>query len=98
MADRVLVTGAAGYIGSVLVPTLLDAGLEVTALDLYERDGAELAASCANPNFTPVRGNVRDTALVDRLLAKADVIIPLAALVGAPLCKRNPETATAVNR
>ena len=98
MAERVLVTGGAGYLGSVLVPALLDAGHRVTVLDTFARGDTELAAVCANPDFTPVQGNVRDEKLMAGLLAKADVIIPLAALVGAPLCKRDPFTATAVNR
>jgi nucleoside-diphosphate-sugar epimerase len=98
MVQHVLVTGAAGYIGSVLVPMLLDAGYAVTAFDTFPRGEPELAASCINRNFHPVRGDVRDTALLERHVAKADVVIPLAALVGAPLCARDPFTATAVNR
>ncbi|MDR3499385.1 MAG: SDR family oxidoreductase [Parvibaculum sp.] len=96
--QRVLVTGGAGYIGSMLVPKLLGEGYEVTVLDTFARGDTELAASCADPKFTPVQGNVRDEALMKKLLAKADIVIPLAALVGAPLCKREPHTATAVNR
>ena len=96
--ERVLVTGGAGYLGSILVPALLESGRQVTVLDTFSRGDAELAAVCANPNFIPVQGNVRDEKLVAGLIAKADTIIPLAALVGAPLCKRDPLTATAVNR
>lgn len=98
MAERVLVTGGAGYLGSILVPALLDTGRQVTVLDTFARGDTDLAMACANPNFTPVNGNVRDEKLVASLVAKADVVIPLAALVGAPLCKRDPFTATAVNR
>jgi nucleoside-diphosphate-sugar epimerase len=98
MVQRVLVTGAAGYIGSVLVPMLLEAGYAVTAIDTFPRGEAELALCCANRNFRPVRGDVRDAALLERHAAEADIIIPLAALVGAPLCARDPITATAVNR
>ena len=96
--QRVLVTGAAGYIGSILVPYLLNEGYEVTALDTYARGDTDLAMCCADPKFSPVRGNVRDSDLVSRLVAKADIVIPLAAYVGAPLCKMDPWTATAVNR
>jgi len=98
MAERVLVTGGAGYLGSILVPALLESGREVTVLDTFSRGETELAAVCSNPGFTPVQGNVRDEKLVASLIAKADIVIPLAALVGAPLCKRDPLTATAVNR
>ncbi len=98
MTERVLVTGGAGYLGSILVPALLESGRQVTVLDTFSRGDTELAAVCANPGFTPVQGNVRDEKLVASLIAKADIIIPLAALVGAPLCKRDPLTATAVNR
>jgi nucleoside-diphosphate-sugar epimerase len=96
--ERVLVTGGAGYLGSILVPALLDSGRHVTVLDTFARGDTDLASVCANPDFTPVQGNVRDDRLVAGLVAKADVVIPLAALVGAPLCKRDPLTATAVNR
>src|ERR1700676_4292110 len=96
--QRVLVTGAAGYIGSILVPSLLTEGYEVTALDTYARGDPDLAMCCADVKFSPVRGDVRDSDLVSRLVAKADIVIPLAAFVGAPLCKMDPWTATAVNR
>ncbi|MBY0447856.1 MAG: NAD-dependent epimerase/dehydratase [Hyphomonadaceae bacterium] len=94
---RVLVTGAAGYIGSILVPMLLARGWAVDAVDLYTRGDTVLAACCPDPNFNPVRGDARDEALMSGLLAKADVVIPLAALVGAPLCKRDPLNAQTTN-
>lgn len=97
MPKNVLVTGGAGYIGSILIPTLLEKGYSVTALDLFPRGDTALALSCANPNFLPVKGDVRDEALMKGLMAKADVIIPLAALVGAPLCKRDPFNAQTIN-
>ena len=98
MAEHILVTGAAGYLGSILVPELLARGFSVTALDTFARNDTALAAHCANTKFNPVRGDTRDHGLVDRLLAKADVVIPLAALVGAPLCKDDPINATTINR
>jgi len=94
---RVLVTGAAGYIGSILVPMLLARGWAVDAVDLYTRGDTVLAACCPDPNFNPVRGDARDESLMSGLLAKADVVIPLAALVGAPLCKRDPLNAQTTN-
>jgi nucleoside-diphosphate-sugar epimerase len=95
---RILVTGGAGYIGSVLVPQLLDRGHKVTVLDTFDRGTTELASSCANENFRPVRGDARDTRLLDELAPKHDVIIPLAALVGAPLCKMDPIAAKTLNQ
>lgn len=95
---KVLVTGGAGYIGSVLVPTLLEKGHEVTVLDNFARGTTELAPCCKYASFEPVRGDARDTRLLDELAPKADVIIPLAALVGAPLCKEDPIAAETLNR
>ena len=94
---RVLVTGAAGYIGSILIPKLLERGYAVDALDTYTRGDTVLAHLCADPNFNPVRGDARDEALVGSLMAKADIVVPLAALVGAPLCAREPLNATTIN-
>jgi len=98
MTDRVLVTGGAGYIGSVLVPSLLAWGYQVTVLDTFANAGTELADCCRHPGFTPVRGDARDEHLMRSLVAKADIILPLAALVGAPLCARDPYAAVSVNR
>lgn len=97
MPQNVLVTGGAGYIGSILVPALLAKGYSVTVLDLFPRGDTALALSCANPLFHPVKGDVRDETLVKELMAKADIAIPLAALVGAPLCKRDPLNAQSIN-
>ena len=97
MPQNVLVTGAAGYIGSILIPRLLEKGYAVTALDLFPRGDTALAHACANPNFMPVKGDTRDEIVMKPLMAKADVIIPLAALVGAPLCKRDPINAQTTN-
>ena len=98
MAEQVFVTGAAGYLGSILVPALLTSGFRVTALDTYERGDTTLAALAANPHFEPVRGDARDEALVKELVSRADLVIPLAALVGAPLCKQDPIAAQTTNR
>jgi nucleoside-diphosphate-sugar epimerase len=98
MGAHILVTGGAGYIGSILVPTLLEAGHSVTVLDNFMYGQNSLAAVCANPRFSAVRGDVRVEDVIRPLVAKADIIIPLAALVGAPLCDRDPVTATQVNR
>jgi len=94
---RVLVTGAAGYIGSILCEHLLDAGYQVTAIDNLIYGQHSLFHLCANPRFQFVRGDARDEALMRGMLAGADVIVPLAALVGAPLCDRDPWLAESVN-
>lgn len=98
MSDRVLVTGAAGYLGSILVPELLAQGFSVTALDTFARNDGALNAVAAHPAFEPIRGDTRDKPLVERLVAKADIVIPLAALVGAPLCKQDPLNAQTINQ
>ncbi len=100
MADKlnVLVTGGAGYLGSILVPELLSKGHSVTVLDSFMFDQNSLAHVCADPNFELLRGDARDKAMVEPLAKKADVVIPLAALVGAPLCAKDPLGATSINR
>lgn len=97
MAVRVLVTGAAGYLGSVLVPALLDQGFHVVALDTFARNDTTLVAYVANPLFEPVRGDARDEGLIRELLGSVDLVIPLAALVGAPLCAQDPINARTTN-
>jgi nucleoside-diphosphate-sugar epimerase len=94
---RVLITGGAGYIGSVLVPLLLDHGHNVTVLDTFSRGTTELAPCCHFTNFNPVRGDARDERILDELVPRADIVIPLAALVGAPLCKEDPIAARTTN-
>jgi nucleoside-diphosphate-sugar epimerase len=95
---KILITGGAGYIGSVLAPALLERGYGVTVLDSFMFKQASLAACCINPNFELVRGDARDRALIKSLVNKVDVVIPLAALVGAPLCKMDPDAAVSINR
>lgn len=94
---RVLVTGGAGYIGSVLVPALLEDGHEVTVLDDFRYGQTSLASSCAAPGFEIVRGNARDTSLLRELAPRHDAFIPLAAIVGAPACDKDPIGAQEIN-
>lgn len=95
---RILVTGGAGYIGSVLTPALLDRGYAVTVLDTFSEGYPYLAHCCLNPNFHPVAGDTRDMRVVEPLLKDADIVIPLAAMVGAPLCAKDQIGATSLNR
>lgn len=97
MSYNILVTGGAGYLGSIMVPELLKAGHKVTVLDNFMFKQAPLNHCVADPNFDIVKGDCRDQDLVSKMLAKADVVIPLAALVGAPLCKQDPVGATTTN-
>ena len=94
---KVLVTGGAGYIGSVLGEHLLDAGYHVTAVDnlSYGQHGPFHLA--ADPRYEFVFGDVRDERIMAELVSQADILIPLAAAVGAPLCDRDPVYATTVN-
>lgn len=98
MSYRILVTGGAGYIGSIMVPELLSRGHQVTVVDSFMYAQNSLAHCAANKNFTVVNGDVRNEKLMKDLIPKADVIIPLAALVGAPLCSKDPIAASTVNR
>jgi nucleoside-diphosphate-sugar epimerase len=97
MPTRVLITGGAGYLGSILSEHLLQRGYHVTVLDSLIYGEQNLFHLCAHPDFDFVLGDARDEALVARLVAKADAIIPLAAIVGAPACDRDPLMATTVN-
>ena len=94
---HVLVTGGAGYIGSVLIPELLAMGHQVTAVDNFSFNQSSLLDCCRYETFRAVRGDVRDEALMKKLMAKADVIVPLACLVGAPICAQRPLEARSIN-
>lgn len=94
---HVLITGGAGYLGSILAPTLLARGCSVTVVDNFLYGQTSLLDCCANPNFTVIRGDVRDERLLLPLLKKADIIMPLACLVGAPLCAQKPLEARSIN-
>lgn len=93
----ILVTGGAGYIGSVMVPLLLADGHRVTVIDNFMYGQASLLDCCRSPNLTVVRGDVRDGQLLGRLVAEADAVLPLACLTGAPICERDPAAASAIN-
>ncbi|TSC73242.1 MAG: NAD-dependent epimerase/dehydratase [Parcubacteria group bacterium Gr01-1014_70] len=97
MAEKILITGGAGYIGSVLTPALLARGYEITVLDNFMYRQNSLADCCAYKSFTVVRGDCRDKAAIKPLVEKADIVIPLAALVGAPLCDKDKIAAETTN-
>jgi nucleoside-diphosphate-sugar epimerase len=99
MAEHVLVTGGLGYLGSIVCEHLLGAGFQVTALDnLMYGSGQGLYHLCANPAFDFLKGDVRDEELMRSAVRRADVIVHLAAIVGAPACTRDPHLAESVNR
>lgn len=85
-AMNVLITGGAGYIGSMLTPALLAAGHRVTVLDNFYFRQSSLLDCCHLEGFQVVRGDCREESIVKPLVAEADLIVPLAALVGVPLC------------
>lgn len=97
MSYKVLVTGGAGYLGSTLVPELLAAGHKVTVLDNFMFSQASLNQVCSNKNFSIVKGDIRSESVMAPLIRDADVVIPLAALVGAPLCYLDPIGAKTTN-
>lgn len=94
---RVLVTGGAGYLGSILCERLLAAGHRVTVLDNLMYGQRSLFHLAADPRLDFVRGDARDEAALRPLVAQADAIVPLACIVGAPACDRDPVAATSIN-
>jgi nucleoside-diphosphate-sugar epimerase len=97
MTLHILVTGGAGYLGSTLCQHLLNVGYRVTVIDNLMYGAHSLFHLCANPDFNFVLGDVRDESLIRGLVKNADVIIPLAAIVGASACDRDPWAATSIN-
>lgn len=94
---KILVTGGAGYIGSVLVPELLKQGHEVTVFDSFLYNQSSLLECCSDEHLEIIRGDARDRSLVAGKMKSADIILPLACLVGAPLCEQKPLEAKSIN-
>ncbi len=97
MKVHVLVTGGAGYIGSILCEHLLDEGYQVSVIDNLMYGQHSLFHLCGQPGFDFIFGDVRDEGLIRKQLKGAEVLIPLAAVVGAPACNRDPWLAQSVN-
>ena len=94
---KILITGGAGYIGSILTPMLLNSGHEVTVIDNLMYNQTPLLDCCWHSQLSVIHGDVRDTKLLEQHVKKADAILPLACLTGAPLCDKDPDTARTVN-
>lgn len=97
MKYKILVTGGAGYLGSILIPALLAQGHVVTVLDALIYHQAPLLGCCSNRNFEFIKGDICNKSLMTSIIPFHDVIIPLAAIVGAPACKINPDMTRLVN-
>ena len=98
MSHKILVTGGAGYLGSTMVPELLKAGNQVTVLDNFVYHQNSLAHVCHDTNLNVINGDIRLKEIMAPAMSEADIIIPLAAFVGAPLCNKDPVGATTINR
>ena len=94
---NILVTGGAGYIGSILVPELLKKKYKVTVIDNYLFGQQSLLDCCFNENLNIIRNDVRNQNVLEEHLKHADCIIPLACLTGAPLCSKDPVGAKQIN-
>lgn len=94
---NVLVTGGAGYIGSMLIEKLLKLGFNVTCLDNFMYGFDSISSFFSNDNFTAINGDVRDTTLLKSIIARYDIIIPLAAIVGAPLSQKDQTSTKSIN-
>jgi len=95
---KILVTGGAGYLGSIMVPELINNGYQVTVIDNFMYKQTSLNHLCTNSNFNIINGDIRIESTLVKVLKDHDVIIPLAAYVGAPLCSKDPIGASSINK
>jgi nucleoside-diphosphate-sugar epimerase len=94
---KILITGGAGYIGSIMIPRLLNAGHDVTVIDNFMYNQTSLLDCCGKKNLEIVRGDSRNEKLIKKYLQNVDIILPLACIVGAPACDKNPFEARSIN-
>ena len=94
---KILITGGGGYIGSMLTTELLRLGHEVTVIDLLKYDKGSLDHLYYEKKFTFINDDIRNLNLLKKIIYKNEFVIPLAALVGAPLCKKNKKDAISIN-
>ena len=97
MSKKVFITGGAGYIGTSLVPKLLEQGHQVTVYDCLFHGGNQILPFFRDKNFSFIRGDIRDYDLLKESVRGSDIVIHLAAIVGFPACKLNPKVATDIN-
>lgn len=95
--SKILITGGAGYLGSVLVPMLLEKGHEVVVLDSFLYKQTSLLGCCKYKNFSVIKGDCRDEETLKKALDGAEYIFPLAAMVGFPLCDSDKTAANTIN-
>ena len=95
---KILITGGAGYIGSVLIPKLLNDGFQVTCVDNLMYEPTSLMMATKHKKFSLIVGDARDKELMKPLIETSDIIIPLACLTGAPLCNKDKSSALSVNK
>ncbi|MDP8237185.1 MAG: NAD-dependent epimerase/dehydratase family protein [Candidatus Erginobacter occultus] len=95
--EKVLITGGAGYLGSVMTEHFIKKGFAVTVLDDFRYCRTSLLNLCSNRALKIVRGDVRERSIIRPLVAEADLIIPLAAVVGAPACELHPRESRSIN-
>ena len=94
---KILITGGAGYLGSVITGVMLNEGYEVVVLDKLLFNQTSLLQYTSNPKFKFIFGDVRNESLLEKLCNECDVIIPLAAIVGFPACKADPQLSKEIN-
>lgn len=95
---NILITGGAGYIGSILTPLLLTSGHKVTVIDNYKYNQSSLSTLFLDKNFSLIKEDCRNINILENIIKEFDIIIPLAAYVGAPLCNKDPWAASSINK